>query len=457
MKSTTTLRVERLIERIVPATYRWIGDVNTNTNDFFNYYNVDDGQRATQMPSVADRIVVGLDQQRTMYIHGNNTVDCRSFQLDGVVPIATIDQNRPPGDPSVGHVYVAGILNIRGYNVPAGAPQSAIYGGFFEIHTMPFSEPGRVNLIGGSLTYQGGEIDTIKNNTGEIYIYDSGVLKLTASAGKIGARIFIGRDAPGNNSLGYMNLDTLGNMTFYHDATIGIAPLGYASLIQGGLKLWNFGGPGGGTGWFENYGYTSVIGNINSDMYFNNVSGLVEITAEKTLDIAGWHTVGADFKASFMNGGITYMRSGSTLRLKEQYFQYMGQMIGDDSVGQESEFFVNGDVHIAAGTLQMGDLEDRFGTMTITGSLRFGFQGRLNIHASGDENKNDKVSANSITLEPTAVFGVHTTDVPGPGATERTFLIGTVTGTWSDTPVQTGDFMNWAMDATQKKIKKPAS
>jgi hypothetical protein len=283
-------------------------------------------------------------------------------------------------------------------------------------------------------------------------------LKLTADPGLIGAKLFIGRDAAYNNSLGYLELQTSGNMTFYRDATIGIALLGVADLNQGGIKLFNMGGggPGTGTGWFENWGTTTVNGTIPSDMYFYNKAGMVTVAADKTLDIAGSKTLPDASKTSFhTDGGATTLRPGAILRLAQRYYQSNGQLLCDDTGAAAAAFTVNGNVDIDVGVLQMGTAANTFGNLSISGWLRFGDTSALNIHASGPNNACDKINVQAVILVGGCGLGVETTGVPNPAVpTEREFLVvgaGGVTGIWGGL-ARTGDFTQWTMHENQKKL-----
>lgn len=168
---------------------------------------------------------------------------------------------------------MSGTLKIHGVN--AGASQSFWDAGILEINTDGVTGNGAVNLDGGRFTYNGGEIDTIHPDGGCFYVYDGGELKLVAPGGKIGATLFIGRTADpfyGPATLTFAPAEG-GNEWFFKDAKIIIYDQAVANLYQGGIKLWNFGAIGAATGDFENLGgITTVIGNVTSEMFFDNES-----------------------------------------------------------------------------------------------------------------------------------------------------------------------------------------
>jgi hypothetical protein len=350
-------------------------------------------------------------------------------------------------------------LLIPTHHLPEGT-QSTWATGILEIDTGTGSGPGKVNLDGGKLSYTGGQIDTINNDAGYIYVYNSATLRLTADPGQIGAKLFIGRDWLNAVTPGTLELNTPGNMTFYKDATIGIAMTGIANLNQGGIKLFNMGGSGGqtGTGWFENYGTTTVNNTIPSDMYFYNVAGTVTIASDKMLDIAGSKTLADNTKTSYYNaGGTTILKPGATLKLVQRYYQSGGELRCDDTGVAAPIFTVNGNVDIDAGVLQMGTAENTFGSLNITGSLRFGATSTLNIHVSGTEDKNDKITAQSVSLVNGCTLGARFTGQTGAFVNaEREFLVVAdgLTGTWTNT-IFTGDSVGWGVGGNQKKLTHP--
>jgi hypothetical protein len=277
MERHVKLELEFLSARDLPsATFYWAGSDDSNANNPNNWRN-GVGQKVNEVPDWDDRIIIDVNSQRTMYIHAEDKIECGSINVLTPGPgTLTLD----PGDPSNGKglVYVRGDLNILGSLLPPAA-QSSWTTGVLEIDSSNALDPGKVTLIGGVFTYLGGQIDTVENNTGLFYVIGDGTLKLTANPGTFGAKIFVGRDYMGGEPLvGNLLLNTPGTMTFVRDATIGIAPSGKADLNSGSIKLGT-----GATGWFENYGKTYVNGNIPSDMYFNNVSGILEIAAGKSL------------------------------------------------------------------------------------------------------------------------------------------------------------------------------
>jgi hypothetical protein len=126
---TIRLHVEPLEPREVPAaqTFVWIGNQDTNGNDYRNYQMADTSP-ATRMPTTGDRIVLNANAQRSMVITAGNTIDCDSFSIPGAKPLSQLSN---PDAATKGNLYVAGTLNIRGAQI--GDPNSSWQAGFVEI------------------------------------------------------------------------------------------------------------------------------------------------------------------------------------------------------------------------------------------------------------------------------------------------------------------------------------
>src|SRR5262245_39532407 len=151
-------------------------------------------------------------------------------------------------------------------------------------------------------------------------------------------------------------------------------------------------------------------------------------------------------------GGSTILEPRATLRLVQRYYQSGGTLLSDDAGAAAAQVYVNGNVDIDAGVLQLGTVENTFGALNITGSLRIGATSTLSIHVSGTENKNDKVTAQSVSLVNGCTLGARFTRQTGAFVnTEREFLIvtGEVAGAWTNT-IFTGDSVGWGLSGNKK-------
>jgi hypothetical protein len=276
--------VDPLESRDVPATFYWIGDVDDgNADDGRNYLGTDNQRLAWNVrPGRNDTVAIDDHQRYSMMVSSSSTyLDFGALQIASNAP-----DLRDPWDAPAGNLVVAGRLMIHG-----GSQD----GGRVFLHRFIADDPngtrGVLNIVDGIFFYNAGNFDSDDDGgsgidrTGRVFVYSGAEFEDDATAGNIGAELFIGRDLYGNNSSGDLDENHGdGKTTFFFDATIGLSPTGVADLLSGSMTV----DQSIVNNLFENYG-TVYAWTFLSELYIQN-HGTVKQMQDHVLTVTGTHT-----------------------------------------------------------------------------------------------------------------------------------------------------------------------
>jgi hypothetical protein len=420
MNKPKRLGVQTLEQRLVPATYYWVGvytdpatgnQVRTTDATDARAYLAVQNAAAGLLPGATDDVIIDASADSPFEISGGKSLSIGSLSMRANAPPFVNPQNNN----SVADLIVraTGTLNVTSQ----GTSSSDFSGGKMRVE---FNSA--FNFTGGTVNFYNLDLNNCLNDSNT---YDNGGLFIcnnttaTLSAGTVGGSLFVGRDAAGNWSAATLNVTITSEdgALFERDAAILNYDWATLNLNQGTITVSN-----GSTGRIYNWGTANTKDSATFTTYLpiETASGNFYIKPASTLNVLGVYSPYPEMPCAFRQlGGNVFQGCMSTLTVGPAYDIWVqgGTYVTDDvnagAVG--NGFFMDGNVVVSAWLDMTNTGRGHFGLLMIDGSLDIK-GGLLSINVGPPKSdttcQGDYIVCSNITVEPS-----------GPGGQQPSLII----------------------------------